>query len=232
MVNLVAEAEDLTLDSGVFGILRSWKTRDCLPLWIEGPFDAEEPSTNTLIAASLAYTTRQSGIPVAFHFCGNAPFKSQREYCVSQLLELTYSLIAQLATQLSHSAQPKWQLREDQFKSLHHSPESLTGAITLLGELLQHRPQPLVVIIDGLETAEELGNRVQEGHLTKLLEALCSPSEADEGGKYKMCFTTAGNVNALAGLVVEQKVQIVSFEQPQPDELDDEQRMDGLVIEP
>lgn len=229
LVDLLTETNNLNVDSEVYERLHAWTTQDSLPLWIEGPYGAATPSVNTLTAASLIYTTRQSNLPVLFHFCGNAPFQSRHVYYVTQLLELVYSLVAQLVTQLPPDVSLSNNLREMQIEALDRSPGSLKGAINLLDQLLQHRPSPLLVIVDGLEAAEDLGDKTQINHLTKLVNILSSLPHVGEQRVCKVCFATAGNVNTLGELLAQGRIQTVSFGQVGPG---DDQPIDELTIEP
>lgn len=229
--DLLADASNVSISSEVYKTLHSWTTQDGLPLWIEGPYDTETPSVNTLTIAALVYTVRQSKFPVVFHFCESpsvAAPKSREAFFTKQLLGLVYSLVAQLAT-LARKINPetRWQVYEEQFKALNGSSELIGSAITLLEQLLQYRPHPLFVVIDGLHAVEDLRDRKHTRYLVRLLNILCEPSR-EQRSSYKVCFTSAGIVDALANLVDQKSIQTVSFSQNLPNEEEGE-HLDDLI---
>ncbi|KAL9621375.1 MAG: hypothetical protein Q9160_004135 [Pyrenula sp. 1 TL-2023] len=229
--DLLADASNVSISSEIYKSLRSWTTQDGLPLWIEGPYDTETPSANTLIVAALVYTVRQSKVPVVFHFCDSpstAIPKSREEFYTKQLLELVYSLIAQLAPQARKTnPEANWQVHEEQFKALNGSSESLSSAITLLEQLIRHRPHPLFVIIDGLNVVEDLRDRKHTNYLVRLLDILCEACR-EQQSLYKVCFTSAGNVDALADLVARGRIQTVFLGQNLPNQEEGE-HLDDLM---
>ena len=211
--DLLADAGDVTTDAEVYHTLHSWaSSQKSLPLWIEGPFDVETPSQNTLTAASLVYTAQQSGASVISHFCGTGLIGSRDTYYSRQLTTLMYSIIAQIAGLRGPDKFSALKLSKEELSKLNRSPESLPEALALFRQLFERRPQTLFIVIDSLNSVEDLDDKKQSSSLREFLDIICAPRRDDDHRVTKICFTSDGHVSALGKFTARRQIQNVSYE--------------------
>ncbi|KAL9115720.1 MAG: hypothetical protein Q9227_000088 [Pyrenula ochraceoflavens] len=211
--DLVAEASEVVADPPILQSLQSWASSSASsPLWIEGPVDTEVPSQNTLTAASLVYTARQSGAFVVTHFCGGVTGSSRKSFYTQQLIALVYSLVAQLMEYYKQDQRTGLKISQKRISQLDESRNSLPEAISLLEDLFDLRPQPLFVVIDSLHLVEDPNDKFVTAQARDLLAIFCNTLAEGDKRLTKTLLTTDGHVNVLGRLHAQSELDYTNYE--------------------
>ncbi|KAK2776167.1 phytanoyl- dioxygenase family protein [Colletotrichum kahawae] len=157
-------------------------------LWLEGPpvdgDDFENPVT--MMAATVIALAEKTKLPVISYFCelrrgeklrnGNDSMEAQA------MLSLVYALIRQLIELLPPFLDTGVDLSEGRFKALDGSLGTWSQATSILTDLGELMPGPVLCIIDGLHWLTDRGT---DNYLSDLLKIL-------RGDKWKVLLFTTG----------------------------------------
>ncbi|KAF3801311.1 hypothetical protein GCG54_00005467 [Colletotrichum gloeosporioides] len=157
-------------------------------LWLEGPplegDDFENPVT--MMAATVIALAEKTKLPVISYFCelrrgeklrdGNDTMEAQA------MLSLVYALIRQLIELLLPSLETSVDISEGRFKALDGCLGTWSQATSILADLGELMPGPVLCIIDGLHWLTDRGT---DSYLSDLLKIL-------HGDKWKVLLFTTG----------------------------------------
>ncbi|KAJ5094803.1 hypothetical protein N7456_010664 [Penicillium angulare] len=226
---LVQRAKSLSIGAAVYRRVHQWASEPkSEALWINGPAQAEHPSSNTLAAAFMIQTIKAQGLWGISFIVGSeirrgVPFSPRKEF-----VALVYSLIYQ-ATENIHEDEDHADIDDmdfsiSRFKALNGQPDTLADAISLLSDLLQVTISLQYCIIDGLELLERnIKDPVLQKRLSELVHVLCNAcrrsSERPQVTKvFKMLFTTNGFSKMLKQLANKRWICDLSYEEDEEDQ--------------
>jgi hypothetical protein len=198
----ILSATDLTVDPEVFEALRNWVgNKSSSNLWIEGPYDVDRPSHNTLTATSLIGAAQKSGTAYAAFFCEpclGTSSSNRADKAHAAVFAMVQTLASQVINWLPETFDSDRDFSAERFENFAEL-ENMDPAMHLLKDLLDAFPNQLICIIDGVQHFNH-GTRTDEA-LRSLVGALSdsanSPSSKSRGPTRKVCFTTDGPLPAL-----------------------------------
>ncbi|KAF2229535.1 hypothetical protein EV356DRAFT_556061 [Viridothelium virens] len=208
--DLVERSRNLHMNFDILKRIQYWFLEPVSrTLWICGLFQAPIPSRTTLMSAYIFDVAEKAKVPVIAYFCDhmaqNPPEKA--------LLNLTYSLIFQIAAYMQNSPNTDWSALRTQFDKLDGSIDSLQLALTLLEEIISNGPELIFCIIDGLEKISyPLKNRPELAEFLQILQRRTDTKPSRKGPHIKAFFTTDGFTDALAHLDAEERLEVQDFE--------------------
>lgn len=212
------------VDHNTVEVVRDWsQSPTSQAFWVRGHFEEAHPSNASAIAAKVINTVRKMAIPfLAFFFhiddgtgedLGTvvaSPCESQE---ASMAVDCVYSLIRQLINQLPRTVELPGKKWKAQFEDLDGSLETFDTALNILEQLLQHAPETLLIIIDGVEQVDDSEAQQAVSEVLLLLQEMTMDTKDER--VVKTLYTTAGPSDVLEALD-EGILQCVEAEEGRP----------------
>lgn len=198
---LVAQAQPLNVNSEIFSRIQQWNAASTSQaLWIQGPFQAPQPSHYTLLSSSIITTAQKVDAPVLYYFCDST----------TSMIDLVYSFIAQLVKALPSDFQSDKDFSAARFDALDKTSGSVGKAIKLFKDLLEVGPYMLFLVIDGLQMLENSTNIAQIQALVQALR-FAGKNHLEQTRITKTLFTTDGFTDALIQLRGDERMSAEDF---------------------
>lgn len=203
ILTLVQQTQFLNVHNEISHRIQRWNAASTSrTLWIEGPFQAPEPSRYTLLSAHVVSTAQNANLPVLYYFCNST----------TTLVDLLYSLLAQLVQALPSDFQSTKDFSSARFEALSQTADSLDRVIILLRDLLDVGPYALYVIVDGLQVLRRSSSSlVQVQGVVNILRSASEDKRSERSRLTKTLFTTDGFTNALNCLEATERLDGVDF---------------------
>lgn len=185
-------------------------------LCIIGPYQLEEQSTISMIAAKYAASAIEAKLPAISYFCelprNGIPSDSTPE--AEALVSLAYSLVRQLIELLPSVFESAAQLHSQRFEVLDGTLGSWDHVVGILKDLLDLSPPVLFCVIDGLEILEDQRTRQPLADFIDALHGHDGNRDDTQVSKRKLksLFTTAGRSRCLLDYLTEE--ELVFAEKP------------------
>lgn len=173
----------------VYDLLQGWLLeRDSRTLWICGPAYTTTPSDLSSAAAYVVDMIPRSGQSLIAHRCQTSGSAAEA------LVSMVYSVIAQLIQRVPERFSTHKDLSQNRFDLLDRSIGSLALALGLMEDLLTLIPEPLNVVLDGLQLCEwgwrdKRYNKKCKKYLGIFIRIL---NDAKKSRVLKVLFTTDG----------------------------------------
>ncbi|KAJ5266497.1 hypothetical protein N7478_009305 [Penicillium angulare] len=226
LVLLVQRAKSLSIGAAVYTRVHQWASEPrSEALWINGPVQAEHPSSNTLASAFMIQAIKSQGLWGISFIVGTeirrgVPFSSSKE-----LVALVYSLIYQAVQNIQenedHADIDDIDFSISRFEALTGQADTLADAISVLGDLLQVTMSLQYYIIDGLELLERnIRDPALKKRLSELVNVLCNACRraSDRPRVTKVLFTTNGFSKLLKQLANKRWISDLSYEDDEEDQ--------------
>ena len=170
-------------------------------LWIHGPFLVPRPSRYTQLSATVVMTAQKAKISTVSYFCDSN----------TKLVDLIYSLIAQLVRFLPEDFESTSDFSATRFDALDGGNHTIDLGITLLRDLLIFGPHMLFIVIDGLQVLDNSTNRAQVQGLVDVLHSASSPGNRELDRIIKTLFTTDGFTDAFIRIPGGERMNCMDF---------------------
>lgn len=207
-LNLI-ELSTAVIDHETVDAVRDWCFAPASQaLWIRGHFEETHPSKTSAVAARVINAVRHMAIPfLAFFFhvddgtgedlgtVVDSPCKSQE---ASLAVDCVYSLIRQVIDQLPSNVELPRKNWKTRFHNLDGSLETFGTALKILEQLLQQAPDTLLIIIDGVEQADDSEAMQPVTKVVLLLQKMTIETKGEK--MVKILYTTAGPSDVLEAL--------------------------------
>ena len=202
ILTLIERSEYLNVHIEIFNRIQQWNAaRTLQTLWIQGPFQVPQPSRYTQLSAYVITTAQKADIPVIYYFCDST----------TGIIDLLYTLIAQLVRVLPDDLQSQLDFSPARFEALDGTPKSIDQAITLFADLLNAGPYTLFIIIDGLQALERPSNRAHIQRLVNVLRSTDDDAVSERTCITKTLLTTDGFTEALIQLKGDERMDSAEF---------------------
>lgn len=213
--NVLEFLETIDLDIAVaekevLEVIQDWiQSGNSRAVWVGGKSQESYPSNMTTIAARVVSVLIDRGIPILCYFSSSED--DDRDACLRTridpgntsgeniLIDLIYSFIRQMISQLLPETRMPRKLSRDQFEGFDGSIETFESALKLFKQLFQHAPANIYIIVDGIERLDD--DPACEPLLEELLMFL-QDMRTNTGSHrvVKLLCTTAGQCESLETL--------------------------------